>query len=107
MTSIRVGTCSWADDALVKYWYPKGVTAKERLAWYAEHFSTGEVDSTFYRVPDEQMVQGWANRTPPAPSTAKSSAAWISKGACIARRNSLGTMRRGVELRKQKKAVLF
>jgi len=65
VTPIRVGTCSWADDALIKHWYPKGVTAKERLSWYAEHFSTGEVDSTFYRVPDEKMVQGWADRTPP------------------------------------------
>ena len=65
MTPIRVGTCSWADDALVKHWYPKGVTAKGRLPWYAEHFSTAEVDSTFYRVPDEKMVQGWADRTPP------------------------------------------
>jgi uncharacterized protein YecE (DUF72 family) len=59
-----VGTCSWADEALVKHWYPKGVTAKERLAWYAEHFSTVEVDSTFYRVPDESTVRGWDERTP-------------------------------------------
>jgi uncharacterized protein YecE (DUF72 family) len=65
VTPIRVGTCSWADDALINHWYPKGVTAKERLSWYAEHFSTGEVDSTFYRVPDAGMVQGWADRTPP------------------------------------------
>ena len=43
----------------------RGCRAKERLAWYAEHFSTVEVDSTFYRVPDEAMVQGWADRTPP------------------------------------------
>jgi len=64
VTPVRIGTCSWADDALVKHWYPKGVTAKERLAWYAQHFSTVEVDSTFYRVPDEGMVQGWADRTP-------------------------------------------
>ena len=64
MTPVRIGTCSWADDALVKHWYPKGVTAKERLAWYAQHFSTVEVDSTFYRVPDEGLVQGWADRTP-------------------------------------------
>ena len=64
MTPVRIGTCSWADDALVKHWYPKGVTAKERLAWDAQHFSTVEVDSTFYRVPDEGMVQGWADRTP-------------------------------------------
>ena len=48
----------------MKHWYPKGLPAKERLTWYAEHYSTVEVDSTFYRVPDKAMVQGWADRTP-------------------------------------------
>jgi uncharacterized protein YecE (DUF72 family) len=61
---VRIGTCSWADDALVRHWYPKGVPAKERLAWYGERFSTVEVDSTYYRVPDRSMVQGWADRSP-------------------------------------------
>src|SRR5213076_438442 len=37
---------------------------KERLAWYAEHFDTVEVDSTYYRLPTESMVEGWAERTP-------------------------------------------
>jgi uncharacterized protein YecE (DUF72 family) len=63
-TPVRIGTCSWADDALVGHWYPPGVPARDRLAWYAEHFSTVEVDSTYYRVPDEKMVQGWSERTP-------------------------------------------
>ena len=63
-TPVRIGTCSWADDALVKHWYPDGLPARERLAWYAEQYSTVEVDSTYYRVPDEKMVQGWAERTP-------------------------------------------
>jgi uncharacterized protein YecE (DUF72 family) len=62
---VRIGTCSFADDALVKHWYPKGLPAKQRLAWYAERFSAVEIDSTFYRVPDEAMVQGWTDRTPP------------------------------------------
>jgi uncharacterized protein YecE (DUF72 family) len=61
---IRIGTCSWADDALSKYWYPPGTPPKERLPYYAEHYSTVEVDSTYYRVPTEQMVRGWAERTP-------------------------------------------
>jgi uncharacterized protein YecE (DUF72 family) len=61
---IRIGTCSWADDALSKHWYPPGTPPKERLAYYAERFSTVEVDSTYYRVPDEAMVRGWAERTP-------------------------------------------
>jgi uncharacterized protein YecE (DUF72 family) len=62
--AVRIGTCSWADDALSKHWYPAGTPPKERLPWYAEHFSTVEVDSTYYRVPTTQMVQGWADRTP-------------------------------------------
>jgi uncharacterized protein YecE (DUF72 family) len=63
-TSIRIGTCSWADEALSKYFYPPKFPAKERLAYYAEHFDTVEVDSTYYRLPSEAMVQGWAERTP-------------------------------------------
>ena len=65
MAPIRIGTCSWADDALTKHWYPKGVrSAEERLRYYADHFSTVEVDSTYYRLPDEPMVGRWAERTP-------------------------------------------
>jgi uncharacterized protein YecE (DUF72 family) len=62
--AVRIGTCSWADEALSKHWYPPGTPAQARLPWYAEHFSTVEVDSTYYRVPTEQMVRGWAERTP-------------------------------------------
>ncbi len=62
--AIRIGTCSWADDALSKHWYPPGTPPRERLAYYAERFSTVEVDSTYYRVPTEQMVRGWVERTP-------------------------------------------
>jgi uncharacterized protein YecE (DUF72 family) len=64
LTPVRIGTCSWADEALSKYFYPPKFPARERLAWYAEHFDTVEVDSTYYRLPDESMVQGWADRTP-------------------------------------------
>jgi uncharacterized protein YecE (DUF72 family) len=61
---VRIGTCSWADDALSKHWYPPGTAPRDRLPYYAERFSTVEVDSTYYRVPDEKMVRGWAERTP-------------------------------------------
>jgi uncharacterized protein YecE (DUF72 family) len=62
---VRIGTCSWADESLSKYFYPKGVPAKERLPYYAQHFDTVEVDSTYYRLPSDSMVEGWAERTPP------------------------------------------
>ena len=40
------------------------IPAKERLDSFAEHFDTFEVDSTYYRLPSESMVEGWAERTP-------------------------------------------
>jgi uncharacterized protein YecE (DUF72 family) len=64
VAEIRIGTCSWADEALSKHWYPRGTPAGERLAYYAEHFDTVEVDSTYYRLPTEEMVERWAERTP-------------------------------------------
>jgi uncharacterized protein YecE (DUF72 family) len=64
MAEIRVGTCSWADEALSKYFYPAGLPAGERLGYYAQHFDTVEVDSTYYRLPAKQMVERWAERTP-------------------------------------------
>ena len=39
-------------------------TAEARLRYYAERFSTVEVDSTYYRLPDEEMVSRWNERTP-------------------------------------------
>jgi len=61
---VRIGTCSFADEALTKWWYPKGLPARERLPYYAERFDTVEIDSTYYRLPDEAMTGSWAERTP-------------------------------------------
>ena len=65
MSTVRIGTCSFADEALLKNWYPRGLASKDRLRFYAEHFDTVEVDSTYYRLPDPGMSTGWVERTPP------------------------------------------
>jgi uncharacterized protein YecE (DUF72 family) len=63
--AIRIGTCSWADESLTKYFYPRGVKgAEERLRYYAERFDVVEANSTYYRLPDAHMVHNWAQRTP-------------------------------------------
>jgi uncharacterized protein YecE (DUF72 family) len=63
--AIRIGTCSWADESLSKYFYPpQAKGAEERLRYYAERFDTVEANSTYYRLPDREMVQKWADRTP-------------------------------------------
>jgi uncharacterized protein YecE (DUF72 family) len=61
---IRVGTSSWADPGFVKEWYPPKLPAKERLPWYARHFELVELNSSFYAVPDRNVVHGWVEITP-------------------------------------------
>jgi uncharacterized protein YecE (DUF72 family) len=61
---ILVGTASWSDPGFVERWYPKGMRAGDRLAWYAHHFEMVEVNSTFYAVPEPRMVERWCAQTP-------------------------------------------
>ncbi|HYT73331.1 MAG TPA: DUF72 domain-containing protein [Vicinamibacterales bacterium] len=67
---IRVGTSGWSYPTGKGTWngifYPK---ASERqklddLTFYAEHFDTVEVNSSFYRVPTIDTTKAWARRTP-------------------------------------------
>jgi uncharacterized protein YecE (DUF72 family) len=65
VATIRIGTCSWADEGLVKRWYPRGVSSPAaRLAYYAERFDVVEVDSPFYHLPSPETAAKWAERTP-------------------------------------------
>lgn len=67
MGEIRIGTCSWTDPSLIESedFYPqKRMSAEERLEFYAEHFNTVEVDSTFYALPSEKVVGLQTVRTP-------------------------------------------
>ncbi len=65
--TVRIGTCSWADEGLLRTWYPRGVSSAEaRLRFYAERFDTVEVDSPFYALPDPAVAGRWALRTPDA-----------------------------------------
>jgi uncharacterized protein YecE (DUF72 family) len=64
--TVRIGTCSFADEGLLEHWYPKGVsTPAARLRYYAERFGTVEVDSPFYHLPAPEVTGRWAERTPP------------------------------------------
>lgn len=68
MKRIRIGTASWTDKTLIKSgsFYPRQVTTAEgRLRFYADHFDTVEVDSSYYALPAERNAVLWAERTPP------------------------------------------
>src|SRR6476620_10827625 len=61
---ILVGTSSWAVPGFVEDWYPRGMAARDRLAWYAQRFEYVEVNSSFYAIPAEKTVARWAEITP-------------------------------------------
>jgi uncharacterized protein YecE (DUF72 family) len=62
---VRIGICSWADEGLLRTWYPRGVsTAERRLRYYAERFDVVEVDSPYYALPHPAVTGRWARRTP-------------------------------------------
>ena len=76
-SDIRVGTSGWSYPSGQGTWtgifYPiqrgrrsRGAPKFDELAFYAEHFDTVEVNSTFYRVPTAAAVRRWAERTPAA-----------------------------------------
>jgi uncharacterized protein YecE (DUF72 family) len=67
-TEFRVGTASWTDPTLIKsdlFYPPSLTTAEDRLRFYAEHFDTVEVDSSYYALLSERVAQAWVKRTPP------------------------------------------
>ncbi len=61
---VRVGTSAFTAKGWEETFYPVGLGAPNYLAYYAEHFDTVEVDSTFYRTPSLQTVRKWYAQTP-------------------------------------------
>jgi uncharacterized protein YecE (DUF72 family) len=62
--SILIGTSSFTANGWKGPFYPVGLKSSDYLPFYAEHFDTVEIDSTFYACPSPQTVTNWALRTP-------------------------------------------
>jgi uncharacterized protein YecE (DUF72 family) len=61
---IHLGTSSFTAKGWEGSFYPKGLKSADYLSFYAEHFDTVEVDSTFYACPAPHTVSNWAAKTP-------------------------------------------
>lgn len=74
MGELRIGTSGWSYPSGKGTWngvfYPprKGrassVPGFDELTFYAEHFNTVEINSSFYGTPRPQVSRSWASRTP-------------------------------------------
>src|SRR4051794_17761999 len=70
-SDVRIGTAGWNYPSGRGTWNgvfyppprrrPKGF---DELSFYAEHFDTVEVNSTFYGQPRAEITRGWVQRTP-------------------------------------------
>jgi uncharacterized protein YecE (DUF72 family) len=60
----RVGTSGYNYPEWKGSFYPGDIKPARMLAYYAERFSTVEINATFYRMPTPATVQGWANTVP-------------------------------------------
>jgi uncharacterized protein YecE (DUF72 family) len=68
-SELRIGTSGWNYPTGRGTWngvfYPKPrPRGFDELVYYAEHFNTVEVNSTFYGQPRAEVSRGWAERTP-------------------------------------------
>ena len=70
--NLRIGTSGWSYPNGEGRWngvfYPargeRGFKPGEELRYYATHFDTVEVNSTFYRPPDSTLTRRWVAQTP-------------------------------------------
>jgi uncharacterized protein YecE (DUF72 family) len=64
LAEVHLGTSSFTAAGWDGPFYPRGLKSANRPAFYAEHFDTVEIDSTFYACPTPQTVSGWRAKTP-------------------------------------------
>jgi uncharacterized protein YecE (DUF72 family) len=61
---VYLGTSGFTAAGWVGSFYPAMLKAADYLSFYADHFETVEVDSTFYGCPSARTVNNWAAKVP-------------------------------------------
>src|SRR5213083_783982 len=64
LAAVHVGASGWSYPSWKPGFYPAGTDAKEFLAFYAQRFTTVELNTTGYRLPAEEQFGRWAEQTP-------------------------------------------
>ena len=59
-----IGCSGWSYSSWQGPFYPKDIENSKWLKYYSKVFNYVEIDSSFYRIPNELMVKNWYNRTP-------------------------------------------
>jgi uncharacterized protein YecE (DUF72 family) len=59
-----IGCSGWSYSAWKGPFYPPNLENSEWLRFYSHIFDYVEIDSSFYRIPNQFMVRNWAKKTP-------------------------------------------
>lgn len=62
---VRIGCSGWSYPHWRKRFYPEKLPAREHFAFYAQHFSTVELNNSFYRQPPPERFLAWREQAPP------------------------------------------
>lgn len=63
--NLYVGTSGYSYKEWKGSFYPEKIPAKEMLSYYAGRLSTVEINATFYRMPQQSMLENWKGQVPP------------------------------------------
>lgn len=61
---LRVGTSGYSYKQWKGSFYPEKLPDKKMLSFYAQQFSTVEINHSFYRMPTENVLLQWAKTVP-------------------------------------------
>ncbi len=62
---LQIGTSGWVYKHWMGIFYPPQLKSDRQLPFYAQHFSTTEVNFSFYRLPERSVFETWREQTPP------------------------------------------
>ena len=61
---IKIGCTGWSYQGWSGNFYPKNLKSSERLNYYSRIFNITEINSTFYKIPSQEIVRRWNEDTP-------------------------------------------
>ncbi len=60
----KIGCTGWSYQGWSGTFYPKNLKSSQWLKYYSQLFSITEINSTFYRIPAQEIVRRWNADTP-------------------------------------------
>src|SRR5437588_1989816 len=64
--NLHVGTSGYSYKEWKGNFYPEDLPAKEMLSFYSRRLPAVEINNTFYRLPQPNMIENWKAQVPPA-----------------------------------------